>query len=157
MTFVKPHRARHLPCGLEPRRRIPSFAIADDEVTRSVLPRDESPVGARRLGSMGRSGEYHSCPTRVLNGTGQMSVIRLELHENLAELLGSSPEQIERSALEMIVLELYRRHEISVGRAAALLGLDLLAFIRWSGSLGIPYFDMTPEEWQQELRAIRKA
>jgi predicted HTH domain antitoxin len=85
-----------------------------------------------------------------------MSVIHIEVDEDFAELLGSSPEQIERSALEMIVLELYRRHEISGGRAAALLGLDLLAFIRWSGSLGIPYLDMTPEEWQEELRVLDK-
>jgi hypothetical protein len=56
----------------------------------------------------------------------------------------------------MIVLELYRRHETSGGRAAELLGIGRFDFIRWSGSLGIPYFDMTPEEWQQELRAIEK-
>jgi Uncharacterised protein family (UPF0175) len=86
-----------------------------------------------------------------------MNVIHLEVDEDLAELLGSSPEQIERSALEMIVLELYRRREISAGRAAALLGLDQLSFIRWSGSLGGPHLDMTPEEWQQELRAIDEA
>jgi hypothetical protein len=30
----------------------------------------------------------------------------------------------------MIVLELYRRHQLSVGKAAALLGLDQLVFIR---------------------------
>jgi predicted HTH domain antitoxin len=86
-----------------------------------------------------------------------MSVIQLEINEDLAELLGSSPEQIERSALEKIVLELYRSRELSAGRAAEFLNLEKFAFIRWTGELGIPYFDMTPEEWQQELRAIRKA
>jgi hypothetical protein len=43
-------------------------------------------------------------------GTMQLSVIHLEVDEDFVELLGSSPEQIERSALKMIVLELYRRH-----------------------------------------------
>jgi hypothetical protein len=90
------------------------------------------------------------------NGTVDMSVIRLEVDEDLARLLGSSPEQIERTALEIIVLDLYRRHVISGGRAVEILNLDLLTFIRWSGSLGIPYFDMTPEEWQQELRVLDK-
>ena len=85
-----------------------------------------------------------------------MSTIRLELDEDLSKLFGDSPEEIERRALEMIVLQLYRRPKISVGRAAALLGLDQLSFIRWSGSLGIPYLDMTPEEWQQELRVVDK-
>jgi len=86
-----------------------------------------------------------------------MSQIQITVDESVTELLGDSPEQIERTALEIIVLDLYRRHVISGGRAAEILNLDLLTFIRWSGSLGIPYFDMTPEEWEQELRAIRKS
>ena len=85
-----------------------------------------------------------------------MSVIQLEVDEDLAELLGSSPEQIERSALEKIVLELYRSRELSAGRAAEFLNLEKFAFIRWAGEHGIPYFDMTPEEWQEELRVLRK-
>lgn len=83
-----------------------------------------------------------------------MSVIHLEVEEPIPELLGNSPEQIGRSALEIIVLDLYRRHVISGGRGAEILGLDLLTFIRWSGSHGVPYIDMTEEEWEQELRAI---
>lgn len=83
-----------------------------------------------------------------------MSRTQITLDEKVSALLGDSSEQIERAALEMIVLELYRRHEISAGRAAEILDLDKLSFIRWSGSLGIPYLDMTPEEWQQELRVL---
>jgi predicted HTH domain antitoxin len=85
-----------------------------------------------------------------------MGGIQLDVDEDLAELLGSSPEQVERRARELIVLELYRNREISAGRAAEILKVDKFAFIRWSGEQGIPYFDMTPEEWQQELRAIEK-
>lgn len=85
-----------------------------------------------------------------------MSQVQINIDEGVSELLGGSPEQIERSALEIIVLDLYRRHIISGGRAAEILGLDLLTFIRWSGSLGVPYIDMTEEEWEQELRAIEK-
>jgi hypothetical protein len=84
-----------------------------------------------------------------------MSRIPVLLDEDVTALLGESPEEIERSALEMIVLELYRRHEISAGRAAELLHLDLLTFARWSGSLGIPYFDTTPEDWANQLWAIK--
>jgi hypothetical protein len=86
-----------------------------------------------------------------------MSQKSVKLDEEVIELLGDSPEQIERNVLEMIILELYRRHEISGGRAAELLNLDLLTFIRWSGSHGIPYFDMTPEQWEHEVRSIKKA
>jgi hypothetical protein len=85
-----------------------------------------------------------------------MSVIQLDIADDFVELLGSSPEQIERRALESIVLDLYRRRELPAGRAATFLGLEKFAFIRWAGELGVPYLDMTPEEWQEELRVIRK-
>jgi hypothetical protein len=85
-----------------------------------------------------------------------MSRIPVLLDKDVTALLGDSPEEIERSALEMIVLELYRRHDISAGRAAEILNLDEFAFVRWSGSLGIPYFDTTPEDWAHQLRSIEK-
>lgn len=85
-----------------------------------------------------------------------MSTIQISIDETVSEHLGDSPEQVERAALEIIVLDLYRRHVISAGRAAEILHRDKWEFIRWSGSLGIPYFDMTPEEWERELRAIEK-
>jgi hypothetical protein len=80
----------------------------------------------------------------------------ISLPTEVADLLGDSPEEIERNVHETIVLELYRRHEVSAGRAAEMLNLDLPSFIRWSGSLGIPYFDTTPEDWANQLRAIEK-
>lgn len=85
-----------------------------------------------------------------------MSVIQLDVQEGLAELLGSSPEHIERSALETIVLELYRSRELSAELAAKFLNTEKFAFIGWAGERGVPYFDMTPEAWQLELQAIRK-
>ena len=84
----------------------------------------------------------------------ELSQIQIEVDEDVTGLLGDSPEQVERRILEKIALGLYQRREISSGRAAALLGLDRFAFVRWAGSLGIPYFDMTPEEWEQELHLI---
>jgi predicted HTH domain antitoxin len=83
-----------------------------------------------------------------------MSEIRIEIDEDVLGLLGESTEQIERHALEIIVLELYRRHTVSAGRAAMLLGMDKLSFIRWSGSLGIPYFDLSAEELREELKIL---
>ena len=54
----------------------------------------------------------------------------------------------------MIVLELYRRRTISDGRAAEVLGMDQLAFIRWTGGIGIPYFDLSADELREELRVL---
>lgn len=83
-----------------------------------------------------------------------MPSIQISIDESISELLGDSPEQIARQALELIVLELFRQRKVSVGRAAALLGLDQLAFIRWSGALGVPFFDMSAEDLEIERKAI---
>ena len=83
-----------------------------------------------------------------------MSEIRVRVDDDFLSLLGGSPEEIERQALEMIVLELYRRRTISAGRAAAVLGMEELAFIRWTGALGIPYFDLSADELREELRVL---
>jgi predicted HTH domain antitoxin len=83
-----------------------------------------------------------------------MAEIRVRVDDELLPLLGGSPEEIERHALEMIVIELYRRHSISAGRAAEFLDIEELAFIRWTGALGIPYFDLSVDELREELRIL---
>lgn len=84
-----------------------------------------------------------------------MKTIHLALPEGLPEILGASDQPIEQTAIEMIVLELYRRRTISSGRAAELLGVDQFSFVRRASSLGIPYFDLTEEELAEELRVLR--
>lgn len=76
---------------------------------------------------------------------------RLELPGEVLDLLAAPDQQIERAVLELIVLELYRRHAISAGRASELLGIDEFAFIRQASNAGIPYFDLTREELDEEL------
>lgn len=86
-----------------------------------------------------------------------MSTMQFTVDESVTELLGDSPEQITRGALELIVLELCRQRKLSVGRAAALFGMDQLSFIRWSGARGVPFFDMTAEDLEIARRAIETA
>ena len=42
-----------------------------------------------------------------------MSQIPVIINEEVVELLGLSGEQLERSVLETLVLDMYRRHHIS--------------------------------------------
>jgi predicted HTH domain antitoxin len=63
---------------------------------------------------------------------------------------------LEDNARESIVLELYRQGEISSGEAAELLGVPRIAFIQHASALGIPFFDMTEEEWRAEVDQARK-
>ncbi len=53
---------------------------------------------------------------------------------------------------ECVVLELYRRGLLSSGKAAELLGMQRVAFIRYTGRLDIPIFRMTDDEWEGEAR-----
>ena len=83
-----------------------------------------------------------------------MSGAVLNLGEELSTILQESDQPVERAAIEMIALELYRRHTISDGKAARLLGMDRLAFLRYASSLGILVIDMSKEEWEEELASI---
>jgi len=51
---------------------------------------------------------------------------------------------------------LYRRGVLSSGKAAELLGMERLEFVRYSGRLGIPYFQLSADELRQELQQLRK-
>jgi predicted HTH domain antitoxin len=82
-----------------------------------------------------------------------MSSVTIELTEDVISLLRESSQPVEDAAREMIVWELYRRGSISRGRAAELLNLDLLTFIQRASGLGIPYVDMTEEEWKAEMQS----
>jgi predicted HTH domain antitoxin len=82
-----------------------------------------------------------------------MSTLQLDLDEHLVELLRQSDQPLERTALELIVLELYRRRTISSGKAAQLLEMPRGDFIVYASGLGIPYLDLTKEELEEEVRA----
>ena len=62
----------------------------------------------------------------------------LDLGEDLSGFLATLGQPIDRTAREMIVFELYRRGLVSSGKAAELLGIPRLDFIRRTSDLGIP-------------------
>jgi predicted HTH domain antitoxin len=86
---------------------------------------------------------------------GDVSRVAIEVDQDLAEILALLDQPIDQVARELMVLELYRRGTISSGKAAALLHMSRLEFIRHSGELGIPYFQMSEEEWAAEIERIR--
>jgi predicted HTH domain antitoxin len=82
-----------------------------------------------------------------------MSSVKIEIAEPLAALLHQTNQPVQQAVKEMIVLELYRRGTISSGKAAELLGMERIDFIRHASRLGIPYIDMTEDEWAAERAA----
>jgi predicted HTH domain antitoxin len=81
-------------------------------------------------------------------------MVTVQLNDELVAAMDQLDEPIGNLAQELIVMELYRRHVLSRGKAAELLGMSLLDFLRYAAKLGIPYIDMTLEEWEAERRLI---
>jgi predicted HTH domain antitoxin len=84
-----------------------------------------------------------------------MSSVKIEIEEPLAALLHQANRPVQETGREMIVLELYRRGTISSGKAAELLGMQRIDFIKHASRLGIPYIDMTEDEWAAEKAASK--
>ncbi len=83
-----------------------------------------------------------------------MSVINLNLEDDLTALLHESNQPIQKTVREFVVLELYRRGAISSGKAAQSLDMSRWDFIRYASRLGVAFFDMTSDEWQSEKTQI---
>jgi predicted HTH domain antitoxin len=74
----------------------------------------------------------------------------VDLDEDLVALLRGQNQPVQQAVREMIVLELYRRGTISSGKGAELLGLSRPQFIAYASRLGVAFFDLTEDEWNQE-------
>ncbi|MBI3948518.1 MAG: UPF0175 family protein [Armatimonadetes bacterium] len=77
--------------------------------------------------------------------------IDVELPEAVLECYGSR-EAVRKVLSQSAVLELVRRGEMSSRRAAELVGMEWLDFVRLMGGQGINYF--TEEAFQQDLAAV---
>ena len=84
-----------------------------------------------------------------------MGSVKIEIEEPLAALLRQSNQPVQQAGREMIVLALYRRGSISSGKAAELLGMQRFDFVKYASGLGIPFFDMTEDEWEAEKAALK--
>lgn len=83
-----------------------------------------------------------------------MSTVQLELDDDLVALLREANASVPGAVLELTVMELFRRGSISGGKAAQLLGMSRLTFIRHAADLGIPYFDLGKDDWERERAFI---
>ncbi len=80
----------------------------------------------------------------------------LQIEKDLSSLLEDAGRSAEQTAREFIVVELYRQARISGGKAAELLGMRRMQFIERAAELGIPWFDLSPGELDEEFEAVRK-
>jgi len=77
----------------------------------------------------------------------------VELDDELAAVLEQIQQPLEKAAREAVVLELYRRGIVSSGKAGELLGMQRVDFVRYADKLGIPFFQMSKDDWKAEEAA----
>ncbi len=82
--------------------------------------------------------------------------ISVALDKEFLSFVAKKEKDIPAKIKELSILELYRRKEISSGKAAELLGMERFEFVRYASRLGIPYFDMSEEELERDLEAAQK-
>ncbi len=80
------------------------------------------------------------------------ATITVKIERGLWELFRPYYQDPEEAVKEVAVLELYRRRDISSGKAAELLGMNRFEFVRYAGRLGIPFFDLDETELIEEAR-----
>ncbi len=83
-------------------------------------------------------------------------MINVVLDEKFVAAMGSSDEPVDRHARQLIALELHREGAISAGKAAELLEMPLLDYIRFSRQRGVPYLEWDQEDWETEKLAIER-
>ncbi len=83
----------------------------------------------------------------------QISVV---LDEKFLSFVAKKKKDIPKRLKELSILELYRRKEISSGKAAEVLGMTRFEFVRYASRLGIPFFDIGKEELESDMESAKK-
>jgi len=78
----------------------------------------------------------------------------LTLDDDLAAILAEGHDSVQAAAREALVMELFRRGRVSIGKACDLLAVTREAFAQRAAELGIPYFLMSKADWEAELSTI---
>ena len=82
--------------------------------------------------------------------------ISVALDEKFLSFVAKKRKDIPEKLKELSILELYRRKDISSGKAAELLGMERFEFVRYASRLGIPFFDMSKEELEKDLEVTKR-
>jgi len=83
-------------------------------------------------------------------------VVEVKLPQSLLIGSGLTRQETSDALLRSYIISLYRQDRISSGKAANLLGIHRLTFIRMLAEEDIPYLDYTSEELEHEVEAVRR-
>ncbi len=79
-----------------------------------------------------------------------------ELYNSLT-VLGYKKKEIEREVLEDVVIQLYAKHAISIGKAASILGMTIHSFRERLLKRHLPVEYLTEQVYEEDLKAIETA
>jgi predicted HTH domain antitoxin len=72
---------------------------------------------------------------------------------NLLRALDDRP--IDHFIKELAVLELYRRRQVSSEKAAELLKMERMEFVRFASRQGIAFYDLSDDEFADEMELLK--
>ena len=83
--------------------------------------------------------------------------VQITIHEALKPFVAVETEQEILVRNAMIIFPFVHNETISYGKAAEILNLRKLDLITLYGKMGLPYFNQTEEELEDDLKNIKSA
>ena len=80
-----------------------------------------------------------------------MKQLTVTYPETLPDFLQETPAEFEREARRAMAIKLFERKRLSSGQAAALAGLDRVAFLLQLHRFGIPMIDLSADELLSDI------
>ena len=85
-----------------------------------------------------------------------MTTQAIELNADLLRFLRPlSDRPLNELSEELMVMELYRRRQLSSGKAAEILNMERFEFIRYAARQGISLLDMSDDEFANESALVK--
>ena len=81
--------------------------------------------------------------------------VQIEIPEALLPFASPEDERCKLLRNAMMIFPFIWDETISYGRAAEILNLKKIDLIKLYGSLGLPYFNQTKEELEEDLQSIK--
>lgn len=82
--------------------------------------------------------------------------LELELPEEILPLLGKDPQEVRQGVLQLLILDLVRRGEITSSYGARILGMNWPDFLELMARYKVPLINYDSREVGEELSALRK-
>ena len=81
-----------------------------------------------------------------------MIEITMTIPDQCVGILGSTPDEAAARLRMLAAVKLFEMKELSSGAAARLAGVSRIEFLKRLADYGVPVFDVTEDEFQQEAR-----